>query len=165
MQSKSSAALVFISLLLLWVLLNDSFEADVLLVGLVAAAIISLAFPRGLAIFAEFRATPAAFMAAFQYTLYFIRALVIANLTVAALVISPSLPIRPGIVRVRTRLQSRMGRMLLANSITLTPGTLTVALEGPWLYIHWVQMVSADEQRATEEIVAGFERYLEVMYG
>jgi multicomponent Na+:H+ antiporter subunit E len=58
-----------------------------------------------------------------------------------------------------------MGRLLLANSITLTPGTLTVDLDGDWLYIHWVRVESVDIDRATAEIVAGFERYLEVMYG
>jgi len=73
--------------------------------------------------------------------------------------------VKPGIVKVRTRLKSRMGRLLLANSITLTPGTLTVELNGEWLYIHWVTVESADIEAATQNIVAGFERYLEVMYG
>ena len=79
--------------------------------------------------------------------------------------LSPDLPVRPGIVKVRTRLKSRMGRLMLANSITLTPGTLTVELSGEWLYVHCVTVGSQDVERATEEISAGFERYLEVMYG
>jgi multicomponent Na+:H+ antiporter subunit E len=58
-----------------------------------------------------------------------------------------------------------MGRMLLANSITLTPGTLTVELDGEWLYVHWVNVQSPDIEGATASIVAGFERYLGVMYG
>jgi multicomponent Na+:H+ antiporter subunit E len=91
--------------------------------------------------------------------------LVISNLRLAAVVLSPSLPIKPGIVKVRTRLKSRMGRLMLANSITLTPGTLTVEMDGEWLYIHWVSVQSPDIEAATAEIVAGFERYLEVIYG
>ena len=73
--------------------------------------------------------------------------------------------INPGIVKVRTKLKSQMGRLLLANSITLTPGTLTLELDGEWLYIHLVTTESTDLEAATKSIVAGFERYLEVMYG
>jgi multicomponent Na+:H+ antiporter subunit E len=87
------------------------------------------------------------------------------NLLLTSTVLTPSLPIKPGIVKVRTRLKSRMGRLMLANSITLTPGTLTVAMDGEWLYVHWVNVQSEDIEAATAEIVAGFERYLEVIYG
>jgi multicomponent Na+:H+ antiporter subunit E len=58
-----------------------------------------------------------------------------------------------------------MGRLLLANSITLTPGTLTVEMDGEWLYIHWVSVAADDIEAATAAIVSGFEAYLEVMYG
>jgi multicomponent Na+:H+ antiporter subunit E len=58
-----------------------------------------------------------------------------------------------------------MGRLMLANSITLTPGTLTVELEDEWLYVHWVNIESDDVEEATASIVSGFERYLEVIYG
>ncbi len=58
-----------------------------------------------------------------------------------------------------------MGRLMLANSITLTPGTLTVEVEGEWLYVHCVTLGETDTESATREIAAGFERYLEVMYG
>ena len=84
---------------------------------------------------------------------------------VVYLVLHPDMPIKPGIVKVRTRLKSRMGRLMLANSITLTPGTLTVEMDGEWLYVHWVNVASTDVDAATAEIVAGFERYLEVIYG
>ncbi len=87
------------------------------------------------------------------------------NFKLAYIVLTPGLPINPGIVKVRTKLKSPMARLLLANSITLTPGTLTIELEGEWLYVHWVTVESADIEVATQSIVAGFERYLEVMYG
>lgn len=54
---------------------------------------------------------------------------------------------------------------MLANSITLTPGTLTVKIEDEWLYVHWVRVESDDIEVATATIVAGFERYLEIIYG
>lgn len=157
--------LQFASLLLFWLLLNGSLAPDVLLVGVTAAFVIALMFGDGLAVLSEFRATPQAFIAAVLYLFYFLKELVKSNLKLASLVLSPSLPLHPGIVKVRTKLKSRMGRMLLANSITLTPGTLTVELAGEWLYIHWVTVESTDIDQATASIVAGFEHYLEVMYG
>jgi multicomponent Na+:H+ antiporter subunit E len=122
-------------------------------------------FRNGLSFLSGFNTTPRAVVAAVIYVFYFLKELIKSNLRLAAIVLSPSLPVNPGIVKVRTKLKSPMGRMLLANSITLTPGTLSVELRDEWLYIHWVTMESPDMDIATTRIVAGFERYLEVMYG
>jgi multicomponent Na+:H+ antiporter subunit E len=164
MQTKS-ATVMFATLLLFWIMLMGRLTLDVFAVGVLASLIIALLYPNGLSFFTEFRATPAAFVAGFRYYGYFFKELVKSNFRLAAIVLSPSLPIKPGIVKVRTRLKSRMGRLMLANSITLTPGTLTVEMDGEWLYIHWVSVQSPDIEAATAEIVAGFERYLEVIYG
>lgn len=152
-------------MLLFWILLNGSIAPGTLAVGASVAIIIALLSRGGLTFLSGFRYTPRAFLATLQYFLFFIKELVKANIKLAKIVLSPSLPINPGIVKVRTRLQSPMGRLLLANSITLTPGTLTVEMEGEWLYVHWVTTETSDINEATDKIVAGFERYLEVMYG
>jgi multicomponent Na+:H+ antiporter subunit E len=165
MSKSRNLVALFASLFLFWVLLNGSLAMDVLIVGAVAAAVITFLFRDGLALFAEFRATPEAVVMAVRYVPYFLKELVKSNLNVATIVLAPSLPLNPGIVKVRTKLKSRMGRMLLANSITLTPGTLTVEMDGEWFYIHWVSVDSPDIEGATASIVAGFEHYLEVMYG
>jgi multicomponent Na+:H+ antiporter subunit E len=165
MAKARNSAVMFATLLLFWVMLMGSMPTDVLIVGVLVSLVIALLYPDGLSFFTEFRATPAAFVAGFVYYGYFLKELVKSNLTVAAIVISPSLPIHPGIVKVRTKLKSRMGRLMLANSITLTPGTLTVEITGEWLYIHCVNLESADLDEATAAIVAGFEKYLEVIYG
>jgi multicomponent Na+:H+ antiporter subunit E len=54
---------------------------------------------------------------------------------------------------------------VLANSITLTPGTLSVEIKGDLLYVHCIDVKETDMDRATEEIVGGFEKYLEVIFG
>jgi multicomponent Na+:H+ antiporter subunit E len=156
---------MFATLLLFWIMLMGGLSSDVLVVGVLASLVIALLYPNGLSFFTEFRATPDAFAAGLRYYAFFFKELVRSNLRLAAIVLSPSLPIRPGIVKVRTRLKSRMGRLMLANSITLTPGTLTVEMDGEWLYVHWVNVESTDVEAATASIVAGFERYLEVIYG
>jgi multicomponent Na+:H+ antiporter subunit E len=158
-------SMLFATLFGFWILLNGSLAADVLLVGLITALLITLLFRNSLAVVSELRMTPHALLAGVGYVFFFLRELVKSNLNLARIVLSPALPLNPGIVKVRTRLKSRMGRLLLANSITLTPGTLTVDIDGEWLYIHWVTVASADIEAATAAIVSGFEDYLEVMYG
>ncbi|MBI4572162.1 MAG: Na+/H+ antiporter subunit E [candidate division NC10 bacterium] len=81
----------------------------------------------------------------------FLKALVMANLQVAWIVIRPRLAIRPGIIAFRTRHRSELGVTMLANSITLTPGTLTmdVSPEGDTLYIHVLDISHPDETRAS----------------
>ncbi|QTR55156.1 Na+/H+ antiporter subunit E [Thiothrix unzii] len=158
-------AVLFVTLMLFWLMLSGKLDTDVLIVGAVASLIIALLYRDGLSFFTEFRFTPQAIVAGFRYYGYFLQELFKSNLKMAAIVLSPSLPITPGIVKVRTRLKSRMGRLMLANSITLTPGTLTVEMAGEWLYIHCVTVGATDIEAATAEIVSGFESYLEVMYG
>jgi len=157
--------ILFATLMLFWLMLSGTLTADVLLVGAVVSLLIALLYPNGLSFFTEFRFTPAAIVAGFRYCGYFFKELFKSNLTWAGIVLSPSLPIAPVIVKVRTKLKSRMGRLMLANSITLTPGTLSVELEGEWLYVHCVSVGATEVEAATAEIVSSFESYLEVMYG
>lgn len=165
MKKVHDLAVLFATLLLFWLLLNGSLASDVLAVGVVASVLIAIFFRSHLAWFSELRLTPKALLTTVAYVFYYLKELIKSNVNVAAIVLSPELPVKPGIVKVRTKLKNPMGRMLLANSITLTPGTLTVDMDGEWLYIHWVSVHSPDIEQATADIVAGFERYLEVMYG
>jgi len=158
-------AKLFTVLFLFWVLLNGTLAPDALGVGVVVAFTTVLFFKDSLSFLSDFRLTPQALVATVQYFVYFLLELIKANIELARIVLSPSLPINPGIVKVRTRLKSPMGRLLLANSITLTPGTLTVELSDEWLYVHWVNLDADDIDEASTRMVAGFERYLEVMYG
>ncbi len=165
MQKGRHFLQLFVVLLLFWLLLNASLAPDVLMVGVAAAFLIALFIHNGRSLFSGFNLTPRAMGAALTFLLYFLKELVKSNLRLAVIVLTPSLPVNPGIVKVRTRLKSPVGRLLLANAITMTPGTLTVELRDEWLYIHWVTVESVDLDAATASIVAGYERYLEVMYG
>jgi multicomponent Na+:H+ antiporter subunit E len=95
------------------------------------------------------------------YLQVFVVALIRANLDMARRVLSPSLPINPALVEVETKLQSSLGKLLLANSITLTPGTLTVDVIGDRLQVHWVDSTpGVDLEKATHVIAESFERHL-----
>lgn len=90
---------------------------------------------------------------------------IVANFDVAYRVLHPNLPIRPGIVKVKTRLKSKSGLTALANSITLTPGTMSVEIDPDgYLYIHWIYVKTDDIEKATEIIVRRFEKILERIF-
>lgn len=91
--------------------------------------------------------------------------MIVANFDVAYRVLNPGLPINPGIVKVKTSLKTDMGKALLANSITLTPGTLTVDINNEYLYIHWINVLTVDTEKASKEIVDKFEKYIERIFG
>jgi len=91
--------------------------------------------------------------------------MLLANLDVVYRVIHPKMPIRPGIVRVKTTLKSESAKAALANSITLTPGTLSVDItEDNHLYIHWINVKSTEEEEATKRIVLRFENILKKIF-
>lgn len=87
-----------------------------------------------------------------------------ANLDMAYRVIHPKLPIKPGIVKIKTELKSALGRTFLANFITLTPGTLTVDIKGEYLYIHWIYVRTEDIEKATRIIAGRFEKILKEVF-
>ena len=70
-----------------------------------------------------------------------------ANLDVARRILSPSLPISPALFKVRATQRSALGRVIYANSITLTPGTLSVEVEGSEILVHALSAEAATELR------------------
>ena len=98
------------------------------------------------------------------YIPVFFWAMIKANFDVAYRVIHPRMPINPGIVLIKTDLKSDSGKLALANSITLTPGTLTMDVKGENLLIHWINVKSTDTDEATRIISKRFERFLKVIF-
>ena len=89
-----------------------------------------------------------------------------ANLDVAYRVLHPTLPINPGIVKVKTSLKTDIALTFLANSITLTPGTMSVDIDkdNGFLYIHWIDVKCSDIDGASKIIVEKFERILRKIF-
>ncbi|MBD3305023.1 cation:proton antiporter [candidate division KSB3 bacterium] len=68
--------------------------------------------------------------------------------------------INPRVVHFRTRLSSDVARVLLANSITLTPGTITLNLDDDHLIVHWLDAQTLHSKYAGELIKGTFEALL-----
>ena len=156
---------MFIILLSVWMILNNSMLPEIWISGILVSGILSLIFCNQCKIFGGIRFTPKALLNTVLYLGVFSFELVKSNLDIAKRVLTPSLPINPGVVRVKTTLNSPMARLILANSITLTPGTLTLDIKEDMLYIHFVHIDEDDVEAYAKSIVRKFEKYLEVIYG
>lgn len=95
---------------------------------------------------------------------YFLWTVITANFRMARAVLSPLSRLNPAIVAVPLDITDPLGITLLANWITLTPGTLTieVANDNSTLYVHTFQCPSVDAFRA--EIKDSFERRIMELY-
>jgi multicomponent Na+:H+ antiporter subunit E len=150
---------------LVWLLLVGTLDPSEVLAGLVVSVVVALVSSPYLDVLDGIRLRPALPMHLARYFGIFAVALVKANLDVARRVLSPGLPIRPAFVEVETALTSRLGKLLLANSITLTPGTLTVDVVEDRLVVHWIDVPpGADLAAVTGAVAADFERALREIF-
>ena len=162
---KFKAAVISLILgMMIWLGLNGIVSRAVLLAGITVTVITSF-FYIGTGVFRDVRLSPKALFALIAWLVVFFIELIKSNIDVMSRVITPKVRINPAIVEVKTGLKSPLGRLALANSITLTPGTLTADIEGDTLYIHWIDATDVDIEGATRKIVSKFEKHLEVIFG
>ncbi|MDP6279480.1 MAG: Na+/H+ antiporter subunit E [Nitrospinota bacterium] len=97
-----------------------------------------------------------------HFLINFTRELIVANIQVLKIVLSPRINIRPGIIAFKTECKTPLGITLLANSITLTPGTLSVDIseDQTTIFIHTLDIENPDQvrdgiRRGLEEPVKG----------
>lgn len=85
-----------------------------------------------------------------------------ANLAVAKVVVDPRLPISPTVVRFHGLQKTDLGRFIFANSITITPGTITIAVDGEELEVHALvaDMVDGMEEGPMNRKIARLESRL-----
>jgi multicomponent Na+:H+ antiporter subunit E len=151
---------VFILSMIFWLMLTLEFSIPNFIVGAVASLITSLLFTRFYVKNVYKLIQPHRYFWFLVYLVVFIWECIKANIDVAYRVLHPAMPIRPGIVKVKTNLKSDMAKMLLANSITMTPGTISVDIIDDSLYIHWIYISSEDPEVYTEIITGSFEKYI-----
>ena len=145
---------------LVWIAVTGSFDLGSLAIGAVASLIAAWALRRIELPEVPLLVMPQRLFWALLYIPVLFWHVVRANLDVAYRVLHPALPIRPGIVKARTSLKAPTGRVLLANSITLTPGTLSVDLVEDVLYIHRIHVPETDPDGETERSLEDFEKYI-----
>ena len=150
----------FIVMMVVWMAFTTSLEPAELITGLFVSLIIAV-FSSGFFSCCGLEILfSTSIIYVVQYFFVFIWALVKSNFSMAKRVISPSLPINPGIVKFKTNLKNDTAKLILANSITLTPGTLTVDLVDDTFYIHWIDVETHTPEEAYKAIAEPFEEIL-----
>jgi len=150
----------WVLLFVVWLMFTSTLALQEVLTGLGVSFLIALPTSRFFTDVHPSLFNPVNVIYIVEYLFIFLWALIVANLDVARRVISPRLPINPGIVSFKTDLKSDFAKMVLANSITLTPGTLSVDIIDDTFYIHWIDVKSLDAARNKEEIAGKFEKVL-----
>lgn len=154
----------FFFLIIVWFLLTTTFHYQEFWVGIIVAFIVAL-FTNEFYIRLGFPpVSPKRFIFFLWYIIILFFEIIKANFDVASRVIRPSLPINPGVVIIQTKLKSDIAKTILANSITLTPGTFTLDIQEDRLLIHWIDVKATDIKKATEIIAGKFEKYLRIIF-
>ncbi len=160
----------FVLAFIVWVLLTWPFadgkiDFQVVIAGAIAAFLIAVLFheilPKEHLVFIS----PVRVFWFLVYVPVFFYYVLKANFDVVYRALHPKMPIKPGIVKIKTNLKTESGITALANSITLTPGTLTVDLtDDGFLYVHWINVKSDDIEQATKFIAQRFEWFLKRIF-
>ncbi len=148
----------------LWLALSSKLDLPELITGGVVCLIVSFF---GVHVYSKLGLPPLSIKGILFFLIYIIVLfweIIKANFDVAYRIIHPRMPIKPGIVVIKTSLKSDIAKLILANSITLTPGTFTLDVIGDKLLIHWINVKAEDIDKATNMIGHRFEKYLMAIF-
>ncbi len=147
---------------LLWLIFNGRITFEIIIAGALISIMLDVFIRRVLQLnltagnlFMAVKILPHILLYAIVLLVEIIRA----NFSITKMVLSPRIDVEPCLVKFRTPLKTEAARVALANSITLTPGTITVSLEGDNLLVHALNkdMAQGLEGSIFERLLAGME--------
>lgn len=128
---------MFLIFFLAWIIFNGNITTEIVILGLIVSAAVFAFFCK----FMDYSIRKEKiffkkFFGFLRYAFVLVKEIVKANLTASHLILTTKEQMEPVIVKFRTHLKTETARVILANSITLTPGTITVSLEGDEYLVH-----------------------------
>jgi multicomponent Na+:H+ antiporter subunit E len=158
--SQRAPVALFLFLFLFWILFTGRLEWPALVTGLIASLVITRITWR--IFLPPVHATPHPVAPPMHFRLreimiltgLFLIDIIKATVEVSILALSPKIRLMPGIVRADSKLKSKTALVILANQITLTPGTLTVDtdLVNHGLFVHSLNLKTLDECTVCEQV-------------
>lgn len=134
---------LWLSLFALWLLLSGHYVP--LLIGLGVASCVVIVWIAHRLDVIDHEAVPLHLRPQwFAYIAWLGKEIVKANIDVAKLIVDPKLPISPTMIHVPATQKTEMGQVIYANSITLTPGTVSVELEDGTVLVHAITRDAAE---------------------
>ncbi len=155
-MSPARYLIICLSLFLFWLVLSGHYVPLIIGFGVFSCALVSyLAFRMDREDRFVFE-IPFSFRFA-GYLAWLVKEIFVANVNVARIILDPALPISPIMVPFRASQKSDLGRMIYANSITLTPGTITTGTDGKVFRIHaltWHDVDGREEDEMDRRVTA-----------
>lgn len=154
----------FIILFGIWLLFTFNLSTSNIITGGIASFITTLFFGKHFINPGWKIIHPHRYLWLLLYLIIFTWECIKANFDVAYRVLHPAMPIKPGIVKVKLNLKTNIAKSILANSITMTPGTISVDLVGDYLYVHWIYVSSFDPETYSRKVAGRFEYYIRKIF-
>ncbi len=128
---------MFLLFFLIWIIFNGQITWEIAAFGIVVSAFMYVFICRFMGYKPRMDLLLAKkFFLILQYVYVLIKEIIKANYAVIKMIMSSRYEMEPTVVRFKTNLKTTPARILLANSITLTPGTITISLEGDEYIVH-----------------------------
>lgn len=147
----------------LWIIFNGRVTLEIVIVGALISFVLDMFVKKVLKIKLNgtfFFNMLKLFPDALFYVIVLLIEIIKANLSITKLILAPQIEVEPCLVRFNTPLKTQAARVALANSITLTPGTITVSLEGNEFLVHALnkEIAGGLENSLFERILKRMER-------
>jgi len=165
LKTPSGFFWLWILLTVIWTAANSAFAVELFLTGVLISAVLAYMFTRNSRVWKDVRFTPSRLYQFCLYMCVFMIEIVRSNINMMRYVYALRININPGVVRIKTRLKTPVGRLALANSIALTPGSLVIEIDGDSLFVHWLDVKTSDTDEATRLIAGPFEEHLRRAFG
>lgn len=160
----------FFMILAVWIIFAGKITDDVLIVGVIASLVTSWMYSDLLFRSSNRKRKWTYYLRKIFYVLLFIPVFFyeafISALKVSKHAFEKKPTFSPGIVKVKTTLKNITALTILANLITLTPGTLTLDfdMKEKAFFIHWIDVTTAEEAETRKQVIERFEKWLEVIF-
>ena len=138
--------IIFLILFAHWIIWSGMLDAFHLSLGIISCGIVT--FMSHDFLFKREKFSSQQFTEAFRFFLYvpwLIYQIILSNIHVAKLVLKPDMPIEPKFITYKSRLKEELSLATFANSITLTPGTITADIVDGEYYVHCIDQKVADD--------------------
>lgn len=120
----------------LWMLLSGYFTPLLLFFGLVSVCLVVYLALRMDVVDHEGHPVHLKIRLTISYWLWLLKEIVISNIDVCRRILSPGMPISPVVIKVKSTQATDLGHVIYANSITLTPGTVSMSVDGDMIEVH-----------------------------
>jgi multicomponent Na+:H+ antiporter subunit E len=158
---KISRIALHIMLAVIWCMLHNSFYPATFIIGYLLAWASTSMFK----VITEYKMYRMNIWEALKLFVVFIKEMIVANFQIAYIIITPSMNIRPGLIEYPLDIRNEGAIVLLANMISLTPGTLSIDISSDrrFIYIHAMVMETPDALK--RQIKNTFESRIQRMLG